>query len=267
MSNFNALGDRMKDYEMRSSSYLPRRTYTIIRLDGKAFHTFTKGFKRPFDEFLMSMMDNTAKALCEQIQGVKMAYVQSDEITLVLTDFDDIKTDAWFDGNVQKIVSVSASITTAAFNRELLKYSMGSNVCYSTFIDSIKFALFDSRVFSVPSLAEVKNCLIWRQEDATKNSISMVAQSLYSHKELHKKNSSEKQEMIFQKGINWNNLPIGQKRGRIVIRKEMQGSAQNQKTGEFLTFTRNAWVIDDPPIFTSEEGQAFLDRLIPKIGV
>ena len=95
MSNFEALGDRMKDYEMRSSSYLPRRTCTIIRLDGKAFHTFTKGFKRPFDEELISMMDNTAKALCEQIQGVKIAYVQSDEITLVLTDFDDIKTDEW----------------------------------------------------------------------------------------------------------------------------------------------------------------------------
>ena len=262
MSNFETLGDRMKDYEMRSSSYLARRTYTVIRLDGKAFHTFTKGFKRPFDEDLINMMDETAKALCEQIQGVKLAYVQSDEITLVLTDFDSLKTDAWFDGNVQKIVSVSASIATAAFNNELLKLGLKNNsegYIKQITENGLKIANFDSRVFTVPSATEVKNCLTWRQEDATKNSISMVAQSFYSAKELHGKNGNEKQEMIFQKGINWNDLPVGQKRGRAVIRKKQEGSAINKKTGETITFMRNAWTIVDPPIFTSLEGNAFIE--------
>src|SRR5690606_769641 len=123
------------------------------------------------------------------------------------------------------------------------------------------------RVFQITDHSEVKNALVWRQEDATKNSISMVAQSLYSHKELHKKNGDQKQEMIFQKGINWNNLPVGQKRGRVIIKQQRPGKATNKKTGEEIEFTRNAWVVADPPIFTSEEGQKFLDGLIPKIGV
>lgn len=262
--SFNDLGDRMKsNYEDRSKFHLLRRTYTIIRLDGKAFHTFTKGFKRPFDQDLMDMMDNTAKALCEQIQNVKMAYIQSDEITLVLTDFDSIKTEAWFDGNVQKIASVSASIATAEFNKAQIQLALSKK---DVNIDpyNTKFALFDARVFQIPEHSEVKNCLIWRQEDATKNSITMVAQSLYSHKELHKKNSDEKQEMIFQKGINWNNLPVGQKRGRTVIIKEVPGCSVNPKSGELVTFTRKVWTITDPPIFTSEEGQLFLNEIIPK---
>ena len=262
MSNFDSLGNRMKDYEMRSASYLPRRAYTIIRLDGKAFHTFTKGFQRPFDTDLINMMDQTAKALCEQIQGVKMAYVQSDEITLVLTDFDNIKTDAWFDGNVQKMVSVSASIATVAFHREYLKYLDSSTSAKLDLHANIKFANFDSRAFSLPSLTEVKNCLVWRQEDATKNSISMTAQSFYSAKELHGKDSNEKQEMIFQKGINWNDLPIGQKRGRVIMKKPEQGSAENKKTGEEITFTRQAWTITDPPIFTSLAGHSFLNNIL-----
>ena len=223
------LGTRMKEqYENRTRYSLPRRTYTIIRLDGKAFHTFTKNMKRPYDLDLMNIMDETAKFLCEEIQGSQFAYVQSDEISLLLTDFEKITTDAWFDGNIQKMVSVAASIATTKFNQEILNKVIreelydcefpGSMDFYELkrFIGEFKFAQFDARVFTIPDHIEVENYFIWRQKDAVRNSISMVAQSLYSHKELEGKSSPEKQDMIHDKGQNWNDMPDGFKRGRFV---------------------------------------------------
>ena len=141
-----AIGIRMKeDYEKRTQTHLMRRSYTMIRLDGKAFHTYTRGFKRPYDLGLMRIMDLTAITLCEKIQGAKLAYVQSDEISILLTDFETMKTDAWFDGNVQKITSISASIATAAFNN-------GMYLDEEILADMSKVAYFDSRVFQLPNL-------------------------------------------------------------------------------------------------------------------
>ena len=201
------LGNRMKEnYEGRTKLFLPRRTYTIIRLDGKAFHTFTKGMKRPFDEDFITMMDDTTQLLCEEIQGAKLGYVQSDEISILLTDFDKITSDAWFDGQVQKIVSVSAAMAAAFFN--------SVNV-----FNHSDLAFFDARVFTIPDPVEVENYFIWRQKDAVRNSIAMTAQSLYSHKELNGKSQSQQQEMIFQKGQNWNDLPEGFKRGRTFVKE------------------------------------------------
>lgn len=206
------LGKRMKEqYEQRTRTYLPRRTYTIIRLDGKAFHTFTRGMKKPYDEIFMGMMDKTALALCAEIQGCKMVYVQSDEISLLLTDFGKITTDAWFDGQVQKMVSVAASIATAHFN--VLNSLYQIEVEKKEWHD-IKIAMFDARVFTIPDPVEVENYFIWRQKDAVRNSISMHAQSLYSHKELNGKSQADMHDMIHAKGENWNNLPNGFKRGR-----------------------------------------------------
>lgn len=210
------LGDRMKEfYEGRTKYKLPRRTNTIIRLDGKAFHTFTRGFEKPFDKTLSDAMDNTAKALCENIQGAVMAYVQSDEITILLTDYKKLTTDAWFDGNIQKIVSVSASMATGYFN---------SFINYDRPDDTRLMAFFDSRVFTIPDREEVINCFLWRQQDAVRNSISMVAQSLYTHKELNGKDCNEMQEMSFQKGVNWNNIDDGWKRGRMIIKTQTEKS-------------------------------------------
>lgn len=232
----DSLGDRMKDfYENRTKTYLPRRTYTIIRIDGKAFHTYTRGLKRPFDERLISDMDETACYLCENIQGAKLAFVQSDEISILLTDFDKLQTDAWFDGNVQKITSISASLATAKFNE----------------LRSNKIALFDSRVFTIPSAIEVGNYLIWRQQDTVRNSISSVAQSLYSSKELHGMNSDRMQEMCFQKGVNWNDFPIKYKRGRLIIKEYFERGGAN----------RSRWVSMEPPTFT--QNRSMLAQLIP----
>lgn len=230
------LGERMKDfYENKSRHYLNRRTYTIIRIDGKAFHTYTNGLERPFDNQLVKDMDSTASFLCGSIQNAKFAFVQSDEISILLTDFDSLTTDAWFGGNIQKMASVSASIATAKFNE----------------LRPGKIALFDSRAFNISAKAEVGNYFIWRQQDTTRNSISSVAQSLYSHKELHGKNTTEMQEMIFKKGINWNDYDPKLKRGRLIVKEEYAKD----------DFIRTRWVSIEPPIFTQEKH--VLSNMIP----
>lgn len=261
-----AIGIRMKDdYEKRTQTKLMRRSYTMIRLDGKAFHTYTKGFQRPYDLGLMRIMDQTAIALCERIQGAKMAFVQSDEISILLTDFETPQTDAWFDGNVQKITSVSASIATAAFNN-------GMYLDEDILASMDKVAYFDSRVFQLPNIDEVINNLIWRQQDATRNSIQMGAQALYSQKELNGKNTSELQDMMHVCGVNWNDYPVGFKRGRIILReKEEQVAMFDIETAgldgktvdvppEYIT--RMKWASFEPPIFSQKK--EFLTSRIPK---
>ena len=181
----DSLGDRIKNnYENITRYHLPRRTYTIIRLDGKAFHTYTKGLKRPFDLDLAQDMQATTVYLCGNIMGAVLGFVESDEISLLLTDFSKNETEAYFDGNIQKMCSISSSMATAVFNN------------FRNMRDITKLAMFDARVFTIPDSTEVENYFIWRQNDATRNAIQMVAQSLYSHKELHKKNGNEKQQML-----------------------------------------------------------------------
>ena len=243
MSDKTSLGTRMKEsYENRTKQFLTRRMPTIIRLDGKAFHTYTKGLNRPFDEGLIEDMQETTKFLCENIQGCKLGYTQSDEITLVLTDYDTLNTSMWFDGNVQKITSISASLTTAKFNelrlRRLYDESKGTITPYS----NSNLAFFDSRVFQIPELDEVVNCLIWRQRDAEKNSVAMLAQSLYSHKELFKKNGGDMQEMCFQKGQNWNDLHFSKKRGSFIVKTTYTNNDA----------VRTKWEAIETPIFSQD---------------
>ena len=226
----DALGDRMKrQYESRARYLLPRRTYTVVRVDGKAFHSFARHCAKPFDDALMAAMDATAVYLCAHAQGSQWAFVQSDEISVLLTDFDKTTTDAWFDGNVQKIASISASIATAGF-RHSYPYAYP--------------ALFDARCFTIPDPIEVENYFVWRQQDATRNSIQMVAHSLYSHGELNGKNVNEQQEMIFARGVNWNDYPARYKRGRVAVYRD------------------TAWVIEEPPVFTQD--RTYLTALVPR---
>ena len=225
----DSLGDRMKEnYENRAKTYLVRRMPVVIRLDGKAFHTFTKGFKRPYDEILHKTMNETMKYLCENIQGCKLGYTQSDEITLLLTDYDTLTTDAWFDNNVQKICSVSASMATMAFNKffayEYEFYNtthpedweavpIGTKSYGMILYSKLCNAMFDSRCFNTPE-DEVTNCFVWRQQDATRNAIQMLGQCNFSHKELQNKSCNDIQDMLMtQKGINFNDMSTEFKRG------------------------------------------------------
>ena len=227
---------RMKDkYENRAKHKLTCGIPVIIRLDGKAFHTYTRGLDKPFDEGLIQDMQNTAIELCKQIQGAKCAYTQSDEISILVTDYDTIDTMAWFDYDLQKIVSITASIATSKFNLLRIDRLAGNWVnskCYDqlyttdyklsiTYVDWLEFKLahFDSRAFNIPT-SDVANYFLARQRDAVKNSIQMLAQSLYSHKELDCKNQSDLQEMCFQKGHNWNDLSCYKKRGSWIVKGE-----------------------------------------------
>lgn len=266
----DSLGDRQKSfYEDRFRYKLPRRTYTIIRIDGKSFSNYTKGLTRPFDRDLISDMDETTKYLCKNIQGVKFGYVQSDEISLLLTDFDDLQTDMWFDGNLQKMCSVSASMATMEFNRlRFVRYSKimedfrKPDELYIEFPK--KLAMFDARVFQISNPIEVENYFVWRQNDCTRNSISSVAQSLYSPKDLHGKNSDQQQELIFQKGINWNDYSAREKRGGFIekIEEVFDKDDHGFKRDESSIFKRNIWKSVECPIFTQE--REFLMNRIPK---
>ncbi len=262
------LGDRMKShYENRTRVFLPRRTYTIIRVDGKCFSSYTKGCEIPFDMGLINDMNETAKYLCEKIQGAEIGFVQSDEISILMTDFATHQTDAWFDGNIQKIVSVAASMATAKFNQLRLKRILKSfgdeNGSYMTlsYVELMKLAEFDARTFTIPSKTEVMNYFIWRQQDTVRNSISSVAQSLYSHKELEGKNMKVQQEMIFQKGINWNDYDSVLKRGRFVFKETY--IKQTTVKGEFVKSERTHWVARGCPTFSQEP--EFLNMFISNL--
>lgn len=255
------LGNRIKeDYENRTRYYLPRRTYTLARIDGKTFKTYTKGLKRPFDMDLIEDMDTTAQYLCKNIQGAKFAFVQSDEISILLTDFEAIGTDAWFDGNIQKMASISASMATAKFNQLRMIRILSQNVGFD--FNKIKLAEFDSRVFTIASKEEVMNYFNFRQKDTIRNSISSVAQSLYSHKELNGKNCSEQQEMIFQKGTNWNDLDPKLKRGRFIEKINVEKEADPNILNSVATI-RSMWVSNECPTFTQE--REFLISRIPNL--
>jgi len=292
MNKKDSLGDRMKEnYEKRTKYMLPRRTNVLIRIDGKAFHTYTRGFDRPIDQALIDDMDNTARYLCENIQGAKFGFVQSDEISIWMSDYDDIRTDAWFDNNLQKICSIATSMATAKFNQLRMKRSLENRITMgfpidADWVESFELAEFDARVFVIPELEEVKNYFIWRQQDATRNSVSMAAQSIYSHKQLQGKNNSEMQDMMMEKGINWNDYQAGFKRGRcikkikevttleyklnIIKNKKIQSvtdmefakavelreqetkiAAEIEKSPD-AQIIRNKWEILDPPIFTQD---------------
>lgn len=239
----NDLGNRMKDqYESRTRHKLMRRCPTIIRLDGKAFHTYTRGLNKPYDLDFVRDMQQAAIYLCEEIQGVKCAYVQSDEISLLLTDYTTINTQAWFDYNIQKICSVSASYATAKFNQ----LRLFRDYLYQIDLENQKLAQFDSRVFQIADHEEVVNYFIWRQHDAIRNSIQMLARSLYSHKELEYKSSNELQELCFQKGVNWNNYHSNLKRGSYISKEYDPVTGFNWNIfGVTPEFTKNREIILD----------------------
>lgn len=236
------LATRMKEYEHSYRFFLPKRTPLLIRIDGKAFHTFTKGMNKPFDEHLQTAMWETCKYLASHIMGCKLLYHQSDEISILVTNYDQVDTEAWFNNNVQKIASVSASLATAKFNEVIRHY-----------YPEKPLALFDSRVWLLPK-EEVANYFIWRQMDATKNSISMVAHAHFPHKSLQGLDSGQLQNrLMLEKGINWNNLPIWQKRGICIMKKQIEKTTTYN--GQTVTALRNVWVEDfETPIFTQDRG-------------
>jgi tRNA(His) 5'-end guanylyltransferase len=228
------LGDRFKSYENAFRHILPKRSNLILRIDGKAFHTYTRGCEKPYDRKLMDAMDETALHLCENIQGAKFAHTFSDEISIVINDYETLNTDAWFGNNIQKMVSVGASIATAKFNQIRVLQNIGIPSSYDGGTEYFWYfdpgllheafekplANFDARIFIVPELAEVANYFVWRTSDAARNSLQMFARSLYSHKELDGKNSLLLHDLIHSKGENWNDCLPRTKRGSLIAKNE-----------------------------------------------
>jgi len=238
---FDDLGDRMKNnYENISRSFLPRRIPMIIRVDGKAFHTLTDNMKRPWDDGMIDTMLYTAKYLCENIQNVKLAYVQSDEISLLLTDYDRLATEAWFGRNLQKMVSVSAAFATLAFNKKIVEYYPN------------KSGVFDSRAFVIPK-EEVCNYFLWRQNDASRNSVQMLARAYFSDKQLQNLNNGQVQDkLMLEKNVNWNDTPTHKKRGACV------------RKAEPIYTNDDRWKIDlEPPIFSKD--RSYINNLLIQV--
>lgn len=272
------LGDRMKNnYENITRYYLTRRMPVIIRVDGRSFHTFTKGFKKPFDDVLVKTMQDTMKYLCENVQGCVLGYTQSDEISLVLTDYAELTTDAWFGNNLQKMCSVSASMATLTFNKafndNIVKY-IDNNLdadCgvtkdlteYTKILINArnKGAMFDSRVFTIPK-EEVCNYFIWRQQDSTRNSIQSVGQANFSQRELNGKSCNDIQDMLMmQKSINWNNYATTLKRGSCCIKID-DSITKYDEVGNICDYIPiSKWAIDNEiPIFTQDRN--YVEKLI-----
>lgn len=281
MSVRDDLGTRMKTfYEEIPKTKLMRRCPVAIRIDGKAFHTFTRGFNKPFDEVLIESMQKTMKYLCENIQGCVLGYTQSDEITLILIDYKKLNSSAWFNYEVQKMCSIAASMATMAFNRffmyEYEEFNRWVNEGNPTdedrrlndiYYDAMcKGAMFDARCFNIPK-EEVTNLIYWRQLDASRNSIQMVGQANFSHKELQNKSCNQIQDMLMeQKGINWNDLPTYQKRGACCIKNSHIVRRLSDETVLCIVEDpgkpTNEWIIDkNIPIFKGDD-RRYIDNLI-----
>jgi len=271
------LGTRMKEfYESVPKTKLMRRTPVAIRIDGKAFHTFTRGFSKPFDDVLINTMQDTMKYLCENIQGCVLGYTQSDEITLILVDYKRLNSSAWFDYEVQKMCSIAASMATMAFNKFFESNVEKENDSFTAeWLDEDTYnpnykntklkdlwrvhnnalkngAMFDARCFNIPK-EEVTNLVYWRQLDATRNSIQMVGQANFSHKELQGKSCEKIKEMLItEKEISWEDFHPMYKHGSCCIKV----------TTETDGVTRSSWEIDkNIPLFVGE-GREYIESLI-----
>ncbi|MEU8968112.1 tRNA(His) guanylyltransferase Thg1 family protein [Streptomyces monashensis] len=254
MTDKTALGDRMKRHEAAHRTVLPRRTYTLLRLDLRAAHSYLSGAEKPFDEAFMADMDAVAEALCTEIIGAAFAYTQSDEISILITDFATEQTEPWFGGVTAKWLSISAALATAVLNERRPG----------------RRALFDSRVFTLSDPVEVANYFVWRQRDAVRNSISMAAQAHFSHKRLHGISTSGMQELLWSElGVNWNDYEPGCKRGRVTVRRTGERPVEyvDKRSGETVSTVavRSWWeTFASQKTFTTEPG-GWLAQIIPTL--
>ncbi len=234
----DSLGNRMKSYEQKHN--LPSNIPVIIRIDGRAFHTLTRGMKKPFDLNFIIMMDAIGQELCKEIQGCRLAYLQSDEISFLV--LNNPEADTWFGNEIQKICSVSSSIAS----------SIATTFLKEKIDKGLKFVSFDSRAFIIPK-EDVVNYFIWRQKDWERNSLQMFSRSYFTQKELEGKKKEDMHDMLHNTGQNWNDLDTYLKRGRCVIKDETKFFVNED------IITKNKWKLDhNIPIFT--ENREYINR-------
>jgi tRNA(His) guanylyltransferase len=229
------IGDRFKDYERCWDFSLPRRMPMVIRVDGRGFHGLK--LQKPFDPDFFRVMADTAMALCKEIQGAVLAYFQSDEISIVARDDMQPNTEAWLGKRLSKVLSLSSAIATAAYNER-------AAVIWG-------WRQFDARAFVLPDLSEVTNYLIWRQQDATRNSISMAAHAEFSHKSLHGVNSKGMLDRLREAGKPWEDTPAHFKRGAVCRPVNIMKHVEYLGT----EVQRREWQIDlEPDVFSQSRG-------------
>ena len=251
----------MKKHEATTRYLLPRRTYTILRVDGRAFHTWTRGLRKPYDREFIECMDAAAVALCEQVAGAQFAFVQSDEVSLLAADFAEVTTEPWFDAGVQKWASVGASIATMAFNARVVAFMAQTD---PTAVGKKRpTATFDGRVFPMPDLVEVENYFVWRQQDAERNSVQMMAQAYESHRRLAGKNRTAQLEIIQAAGDDWAGHPGRFRHGAVVCRSDHReaGHDLGKQPSQECYKVGNWFVDNDTPLFTRD--RAYLRGRVP----
>lgn len=259
------LEKRMKSYEKCYDFRIPNRANLLIRLDGKNFSKYTSNFNKPFDDNLSMCMDTATIKLCQYLNP-KFAYTQSDEISLYFNNIENIESELIFDGKVQKLCSIAASKLTSAFNITMLrlistfKYLPDELLMKITTGDLPEIeAVFDARIFVIPDIREVSNYFIWRQQDCTRNSVSMAASANFPSKFLENKSGSQKQDLLMEKGINWNDYKTKYKRGTIIKKMPVFVEGLNNEP-----VMRKKWLPDyNTPIFTQDK--EYLYNLLPKI--
>ena len=264
MGKNKSLGNRMKEYEGCYGYKVPNRSLMAVRLDGVGFSKYTKQFDKPFDDLLSNVMDATTIELCKTFNPV-MSYTQSDEISLIFTTTDNLDSELIYDGKVQKISSIMAGKATAVFNKKMLQMLASFKYSDIDVLDKVRSgdfdeldAFFDARVFVLPEMTEVFNYLTWRQQDCTRNSVSMAASAYFSHQSLEGVKSADKQERLFkEKDINWNDYKTKYKRGLVVSRKLIEFLDDKDNL-----ITRNKWIPNyEIPIFTQD--REYLQSLFP----
>lgn len=239
---FDTLKDKCLYYRSLTDTRLVPNSYVLVMLDGRSFSSMIKNkFKLPFDDNFIDMMNETAKYVCENVSGCKLAYVQSDEISLVLTDFDTPTTDSFFGYRTFKLLSIIASLATAKFNQLMTLYNMSNGLGMNPgdCIMKTKLAQFDCKVWNVPTLNDVYAWFLYRQNDCIKNSKGQLAQTYYSHKELFKLTTDQQIEKLnVEKSINWHEFDDNKKYGRLITK-------QTITTENGVVCERLKWVIND----------------------
>ena len=257
-----SLAAKMKGYEKEKKTKLTPKVPTIIRIDGRAFSTYTKHFDKPFDDTITGAMKYTTLRLCEEVQNVKIGYSQSDEITLVMIEGKE-DTQQWFGGSIQKIVSIAASIATYHFNEYMEKMHWQKRMLDPDFHKKMP-AMFDARVFQVPK-DELVESFVWRQEDGKRNSVSMLAQSMFSHEELKKKKKGDMLDMIRMKDAEWHDLPADKKFGFCAVKEfyvyEPEKDNNTSTIRNAGPIRKSRWMIDDDiPVFLNNS--EYLERIL-----
>jgi len=246
------LGDRMKRYEACTVPKLPLNTPVILRVDGRAFHSYTRDFEKPFDDEFITMMDAAGIALCSEMMNAKLAYIQSDEISVLM--YPKIYSDVWFGNNVQKMCSIAASLASTCLTVSHMTYRKKEHEEHTPVIT------FDARVFAIPE-KDVCNYFVWRQQDWERNSLNMLAQSYYTQEGLNGLNTAGLHDALHDMGVNWNDLNITKKRGRCIVYKSPDFVSMDEPDMELL---RKNWVVDNEiPIFTKNRN--YIEKYLEEV--